>query len=128
MKTYFILGLLVAVPSFACSTMPLEMRADFFNEAAAQVLTHASLRISDAKISSTTFTNESVVKYEWVKSDPRFMCHDRETLKTDVEINYEINKGKTACRLRATVTKVEAFFTAAPKTVFTVDNFKKDCE
>lgn len=128
MKAYFFLGLLIAAPSFACSPMPLEMRSDFFNDAASQVLSKATVRISDVKITSTVFKNEAVVKYDWVKTDPAFMCHDRETIKTDVEITYDINGGKTGCHLLGTVTKVEAFYVDAPKTTYTIENFQKECE
>lgn len=122
-------GSMFALETFACSAMPLSMRTDFFNDAASRVLSADHLRISEIKVGTVKFTNETVVKYEWVKTDPAFMCHDRETLKTDVEIPYVKNTaGSVACVITGTVTKLEAFYTDAPKTVYTVENVRNECD
>ncbi len=128
MKAAFLSALVFAAPSFACSSMPLEMRTDFFNDAAARVLSEAHVRLSEIHIHVTEFKNSTVVKYEWIKTDPAFMCHDKEALKTDVSFEYEKNKGKTACVLTATLTKTEAFYPGAPKTEYKIENLSNQCE
>jgi hypothetical protein len=122
------LALMIAVETFACTPMPLSMRNEFFNDALAQSLSKEGVRILDVKLLSTTYNNPRVVKYEWVKTDPAFMCHDRETLETSVEVSYEKNNGKTACVLVAKFTKTESYWADAPKTVYTVDTVRHDCE
>jgi hypothetical protein len=122
------LSLGLSAPSFACSTLPLEMRIDFFNDVATQVLSGANVQLSEVKLTSTTYANTKVIKYEWIQSDPRFMCHDKETFKTDVEMTYEKNGGRTGCVVSATVTKTESYYKDAPKTVYDIQNLKNACE
>jgi len=128
MKFAVLVTLGFAAQSFACSSMPVEMRTDFFNDAAARVLTEAHVKLSDIHIHVTEFKNTVAVKYEWIKTDPAFMCHDKETLKTDVSFEYEKDHGKTACVLKATLTKTEAFYTGAPKTEYKIENLTNECE
>lgn len=120
---------LAASPSYACLPMPLEMRNDFLNDAASRLLTQGHTRLDKMSKISVKFENTKVIKYEWIKTNPGFECRDKETLSTDVTINFESGvPSGFGCEFKGTVKKVEGFYENAPRATYEFTNVSTLCE
>jgi hypothetical protein len=120
---YFFLILFASANAMACLPTPLEWRFDLKNMMVAEVLTENRVSIED--LSSAQVTDLKVLKYEWIKTNSGFQCHDKETVSAKVAVSF-IEKG-SLCVVKSEVQLVNSRYDGAPAPEFIIKSEPKDC-
>jgi hypothetical protein len=119
-----IILMLTAAAALACTPLPVELRTDFINGSAANLMSEVQANINHVVRVRTG--SPQVVQYEWVGTNPDFECHDKETLRIQVAFTYRNAQGRF-CYVTGVVTKTEGFYEGAPKPDYVITALTNSC-
>lgn len=125
MKFIFVFFFLSITPAFACTPAPVEWRNDLKNLLISQLMTKHWASLESLK--SASVTEMAVLRYDWVKSDPGYQCHDKEEVSAKVAVSFIHRDGKSLCKASAKIIVTNSLYEGAPRAVFKMEEETSSC-